>query len=286
MENIQEIYEGLYDMVENDDMYIETGSDMNKYKRTKILLSIFVISGVIIDINLIIKALNKKGQENSNNKSLINTLEASKKESLKILEELKKYKEITSRIKGRDLTDAEWKTSNGLCEKCKRVNDKILKIEEKLNLKVRITKRNEKKIEKYNENFMKEWDKKYSKIVKKEDESNDDESDSNTAEPKKKSPDKSLLFTSAADDPIASVFLSLHPTAYLCEMTDESVQEITTSFLEFADSIMTDNREYVERYNAKHEFYTNIILEKADRREIDYEKCAELLESVDTFFKI
>lgn len=77
------------------------------------------------------------------------------------------------------------------------------------------------------------------------------------------------------------MFLSLHPNAYLTEMTDDDINESIHVWMEFFNTIETDIELYNESQYNKYDRISSIILEKADHNEISIEKCAELLDSLE-----
>ena len=77
------------------------------------------------------------------------------------------------------------------------------------------------------------------------------------------------------------MFLSLHPNAYLTEMTDDDINESIHVWMEFFNTIETDIELYNESQYNKYDRISSIILEKADHNKISIEKCAELLDSLE-----
>ena len=97
---------------------------------------------------------------------------------------------------------------------------------------------------------------------------------------------RNKVVTSSADDSLANIFLSINPSSYMIEMTDDDIHERAVDFLEFVDCIADDTDEYIEKCDEKYEYFTSLILEKADNREIDYEKCVDLLTAIEDRFLV
>ena len=119
MYEIQEAYDEFYDIVENNRMYTEAGADVNKQRRAKIALAIVVIGGVIIAIAAIIRHIKKEKEKKS--EELLKTLTSVNEESIKIKDELRKYKDKIE--DGKTLTDSEWSDADELCKKTKAINN-------------------------------------------------------------------------------------------------------------------------------------------------------------------
>ena len=215
------------------------------------------------------------------------------------------------------LTDKEWEDANNLCNKSKELNKKIRSLQEKLGIRLRKDETEE--LDKLQDDLLDRWRNEKKKYWKKDEahfqdaldrkkQKAQDEIDDvrSTAKGKniaskenKKHEAKvrraagkfgtqffgdggkfSNIFSSGENEEDL-MFLSLHPNAYLTEMTDDDINESIHVWMEFFNTIETDIELYNESQYNKYDRISSIILEKADHNEISIEKCAELLDSLE-----
>ena len=215
------------------------------------------------------------------------------------------------------LTDKEWEDANNLCNKSKELNKKIRSLQEKLGIE--LEKDETEKLDKLQDKLLDRWRNEKKKYWKKDeahfqdaldrkkqkaqDEIDDVRSTAkgkeNASKENKKHEAKvrraagkygtqlfgqggkfSNIFSSGENEEDL-MFLSLHPNAYLTEMTDDDINESIHVWMEFFNTIETDIELYNESQYNKYDRISSIILEKADHNKISIEKCAELLDSLE-----
>ncbi len=215
------------------------------------------------------------------------------------------------------LTDKEWEDANNLCNKSKELNKKIRSLQEKLGIK--LSNDETEKLDKLQDDLLDRWrneKKKYWKkdeahfqdaLDRKKQKAQDEIDDVRSTAKGKKIASKenkkheakvrcaagkfgtqffgqggkfSNIFSSGENEEDL-MFLSLHPSAYLTEMTDDDINESIHVWMEFFNTIETDIELYNESQYNKYDRISSIILEKADHNKISIEKCAELLDSLE-----
>ena len=215
------------------------------------------------------------------------------------------------------LTDKEWEDANNLCNKSKELNKKIRSLQEKLGIRLRKDETEE--LDKLQDDLLDRWRNEKKKYRKKDEahfqdalelkkrKAQDEIDDVRSTAKGKKIASKenkkheakvrraagkfgtqffgqggkfSNIFSSGENEEDL-MFLSLHPNAYLTEMTDDDINESIHVWMEFFNTIETDIELYNESQYNKYDRISSIILEKADHNKISIEKCAELLDSLE-----
>ena len=215
------------------------------------------------------------------------------------------------------LTDKEWEDANNLCNKSKELNKKIRSLQEKLGIK--LSNDETEKLDKLQDDLLDRWRNEKKKYWKKDEahfqdalelkkrKAQDEIDDVRSTAKGRKIASKenkkheakvrraagkfgtqffgdggkfSNIFSSGENEEDL-MFLSLHPKAYLTEMTDDDINESIHVWMEFFNTIETDIELYNESQYNKYDRISSIILEKADHNEISIEKCAELLDSLE-----
>jgi hypothetical protein len=215
------------------------------------------------------------------------------------------------------LTDKEWEDANNLCNKSKELNKKIRSLQEKLGIK--LSNDETEKLDKLQDDLLDRWRNEKKKYWKKDEahfqdalelkkrKAQDEIDDVRSTAKGKKIASKenkkheakvrraagkfgtqffgqdgkfSNIFSSGENEEDL-MFLSLHPKAYLTEMTDDDINESIHVWMEFFNTIETDIELYNESQYNKYDRISSIILEKADHNKISIEKCAELLDSLE-----